>query len=987
MNVDYIEKMGFGGLRLPLKGNDIDYNQLNQMVDFYIEAGGRYFDTAHGYVNEKSEIAFRECLVKRYPRTSFLFADKLSNSYFKSEEEIRPLFEKQLECCGLDYFDYYLMHAQSAVLFEKYKKCRAYETALELKNEGKIRKIGISIHDKAEVLEKILTTYPWIDIVQIQLNYLDYNAPDVESGKMLEICRKYGKPVYVMEPVKGGSLIKLPTDAQAIFDAVNADKSEEDKVSNAAFAYRYAAGFPEVERVLSGVNTLEQIHENVAIFKNFKQLNECELEAIEKVCDIFRSKGSIQCTACRYCVAECPKHIAIPDLFACLNSKILFNDWNQGYYYHTVLTTGGRKASDCIKCGKCESVCPQHLKIRDLLISVAKEFEKIKEKPTSYSSIIPSIADLAERMTMAYRYGGDLFEYLDAKGVKEFDFIAEDEAFIFCLEMFQRFTRMPETAYYYGNVPQPAINWAKEKYGITIKSYNELVKTGLDKTMVSLCRWRYSLVKKIKDYNYNWISFGNLVDYTLYKNVIVKTCKKYAESLGAKVLMVKFPQANRVINQSPLEKYLSSNGIYGFTNQSLQYGLKREDIIDSPIIKLTKYKNYVRRSDYSSKNINVVNGYRVTTDTVTESKHTIWFFGSSVSYGVFADDAHTIESSLQRNLNEEFGYKNEWNVVNASNYSGNDVYDVVEYMKEQPIEKGDICIFNCEFPLNLLEQEEAIVDMVTYFRRPHEYGEIFVDINHMTGKGYCAQGKILFEVLKERGYLKKNVCSEGAAPIIVSEIDNALLTEDDTECLDQFISGIVCHKLVSGAIVMNCNPFTLGHRYLIEKAAAMVDRLFVFVVEEDSSYFSFEDRIDLVKKGTDDLKNVCVLPSGSYMISKKTFAAYSNKSELQDEIVDPSMDVEIFAKVIAPRMGITIRFAGEEPLDNVTRQYNDSMRRILPRNGIEFKVIKRKEQDGEPISASRVRKLLKDNNFIAIKNLVPETTYEYLVKEYGKESM
>lgn len=191
------------------------------------------------------------------------------------------------------------------------------------------------------------------------------------------------------------------------------------------------------------------------------------------------------------------------------------------------------------------------------------------------------------------------------------------------------------------------------------------------------------------------------------------------------------------------------------------------------------------------------------------------------------------------------------------------------------------------------------------------------------------------------------------------------------------------YKPVIGAIVMNCNPFTYGHRYLIEKAAEECDKLFVFVVEEDKSIFKFDDRIELVKRGTSDISNVVVIPSGKFMISSLTFTDYFNKSEIQDKIIDPSMDVEIFAKYIAPAMGITVRFAGEEPLDNVTRQYNETMKRILPKRGINFKTIVRKEAGGEPISASRVRKCLEMKQWDEIRKLVPDATFDFLYKNYN----
>lgn len=212
------KKLGFGCMRLPLKDGDIDTDRFSEMVDAFLAAGFNYFDTAHGYHGGKSETALKACLTSRHPRDSYVLANKLSNHHFTKEEEIRPLFESQLALCGVEYFDFYLMHAQDASIFEKYKKCRAYETAMELKKEGKIRHLGISFHDKAAVLERILTEYPQIEVVQIQFNYVDYEDASVESRKVYEVCRKFEKPVIVMEPVKGGSLAKLPPKAAEAFD-------------------------------------------------------------------------------------------------------------------------------------------------------------------------------------------------------------------------------------------------------------------------------------------------------------------------------------------------------------------------------------------------------------------------------------------------------------------------------------------------------------------------------------------------------------------------------------------------------------------------------------------------------------------------------------------------------------------------------------------------------------------------------------------------
>ncbi|MCI8977093.1 Fe-S oxidoreductase [bacterium 1xD8-48] len=363
------KNFGFGCMRLPMAGDKVDIPQTCRMVDEFLEAGFNYFDTAHGYLGGKSELALKECLTSRYPRDQYILTDKLTNFFFKKEEDIRPFFESQLKACGVDYFDFYLMHAQGTENFKFFKSCRAYEIAFELKAEGKVRHVGISFHDKADVLEQILTEYPQIEVVQIQFNYVDYDDLAVESRKCYEVCCRHNKPVIVMEPVKGGNLVNLPENAKAVFD-------ELGSAGPASYAIRFAAGFPGIMMVLSGMSSMEQMLDNISFMKDFKPLNEKELEAVGKVQEIFRNMNLIPCTACRYCEAGCPKQIKIPDLFAVMNTKQIYHDWNADYYYNNVHTSPGRKASDCIKCGKCEKACPQHLHIRDLLADVAKEFEK-----------------------------------------------------------------------------------------------------------------------------------------------------------------------------------------------------------------------------------------------------------------------------------------------------------------------------------------------------------------------------------------------------------------------------------------------------------------------------------------------------------------------------------------------------------------------------------------------------------------------------------
>ncbi len=363
---------GFGCMRLPMKGSEVDIEQFKDMVDYFIDNGFNYFDTAHGYIDGKSEKAIKVAISDRYSRDRFLLTNKLTEPYFDKEEDIRPFFNSQLELCGVEYFDFYLMHAQNATNFEKFKKCRAYETAFDLKKEGKIKHVGISFHDKSEVLDNILTTYPEIEIVQIQFNYVDYDDASVQSRKCYDVCRKHGKPMIVMEPVKGGSLVNLPEKAQKVYDELGTG------ASNASYAIRFAASQEGIRVVLSGMSDMAQMKDNVSYMKDFVPLNDTEMGAIAKVTAIYKGLDMIPCTSCHYCVEEnhCPMNIMIPELFSCLNRKRIFNDWNQGMYYNLVSSGDNGLASSCIECGGCEAVCPQHLEIRTLLKDVASEFEK-----------------------------------------------------------------------------------------------------------------------------------------------------------------------------------------------------------------------------------------------------------------------------------------------------------------------------------------------------------------------------------------------------------------------------------------------------------------------------------------------------------------------------------------------------------------------------------------------------------------------------------
>lgn len=363
--------LGFGFMRLPLvseETKEIDYEAASEMADAFIEHGFNYFDVAHGYHDEKAEDAIKRCLTSRHPRESYILTNKLSDAYFDSEEDIRAFFEKQLEDCGVEYFDFYLMHAQDRIFYEKYKKHRAYEIAQEFKAAGKVKHVGLSFHDHADVLDMILTEHPEVEVVQLQVNYLDYDSESVQSRLCLEVCKKHGKPVVVMEPVKGGFLANVPDEVR---DAL----AEAGDNSPASMAVRFAASCDGVYMTLSGMGSLDQLNDNCSQMKEFEPLNDEERAAINKAVDIFSKKSVIPCTGCRYCTKGCPKGIDIPALFSCVNTKELSGGWNATYYYIRAIRDKGL-AKDCIGCGACEAICPQHLNIRELLANTAESFAK-----------------------------------------------------------------------------------------------------------------------------------------------------------------------------------------------------------------------------------------------------------------------------------------------------------------------------------------------------------------------------------------------------------------------------------------------------------------------------------------------------------------------------------------------------------------------------------------------------------------------------------
>lgn len=360
-------KLGFGCMRLPMTGDEVDIPQFSQMVDRYLEAGFNYFDTAHGYIKGKSEPAIRAGLASRYPRERYILTNKLSGNFFQCRADIEPLLDEQLSACGVDYFDYYLMHGLNEAAYRSYIEREAFEEVLRLRQRGKIRHMGISFHDSAQVLDRILQEQPEIEIVQIQFNYRDYDDPTVQSRQCYEVCRKHHKPMIVMEPVRGGHLVDLPDEARQVLQGLNGG-------SIASYALRYCASFEGIEMVLSGMSNTAQMEDNLRTMRDVRPLDQKEFAAIEQVVDILRHQNQIPCTRCQYCTERCPKGINIPQLFGMVNTKREFKNSNTSWAF-TMATRGHGMPSECIECGVCEKACPQHIAIRPLLKEIALEYE------------------------------------------------------------------------------------------------------------------------------------------------------------------------------------------------------------------------------------------------------------------------------------------------------------------------------------------------------------------------------------------------------------------------------------------------------------------------------------------------------------------------------------------------------------------------------------------------------------------------------------
>ena len=369
------KKLGFGLMRLPLTdANDkgsIDVEETKKMVDAFIEQGFTYFDTAWMYCAFKSENAVKEALTDRYPRDRYTLTTKLHASYLKKKEDRDRIFEEQRQKTGVEYFDYYLIHAIDQELYSIYNEMDCFNWLIEKKKQGLVKHIGFSYHDSAEFLDQVLTEHPEMEFVQLQMNYLDWESAEVQSRKCYEVASKHGKPVIVMEPVKGGTLADVPVEVRESFAAYHPD------LSVPSWAIRFVASLDNVAMVLSGMSNMEQLMDNISYMKEFVPMNAEEIELVHKAAEMIKDSIAIPCTGCSYCTEGCPMQIAIPDLFRVYNkSKRGEISDVEADEEDRQLTESGGKARECLACGQCQVACPQHLEIINYLKDVAKCMEK-----------------------------------------------------------------------------------------------------------------------------------------------------------------------------------------------------------------------------------------------------------------------------------------------------------------------------------------------------------------------------------------------------------------------------------------------------------------------------------------------------------------------------------------------------------------------------------------------------------------------------------
>ena len=371
-----MKKLGFGLMRLPVldptNQASVDIEQVKKMVDLFMEKGFTYFDTALMYNGFESEAVVKTAIVDRYPRDSFTIATKLHGGFIKSLEDRDKVFNGQLEKTGAGYFDYYLLHGVEESLLTQYEKLDCFHWLLEKKAQGLVKHAGFSFHGSAELLDDLLTRYPEMEFVQLQINYLDWESKWIQSRACYEVARRHEKPIIVMEPAKGGTLARIPEEAQKLFQA------HDPNLSAPSWAIRFAASLEGVMVVLSGMSNIAQMEDNLSYMEDFSPLSEEEKELCYQAAEIINNQIAIPCTGCSYCTEGCPQKIAIPQYFSLYNEDMREHleekGWTINFTNYDNLAKKFGRAKDCIGCGQCESMCPQHLPIIENLKKVSAHF-------------------------------------------------------------------------------------------------------------------------------------------------------------------------------------------------------------------------------------------------------------------------------------------------------------------------------------------------------------------------------------------------------------------------------------------------------------------------------------------------------------------------------------------------------------------------------------------------------------------------------------
>lgn len=500
------------------------------------------------------------------------------------------------------------------------------------------------------------------------------------------------------------------------------------------------------------------------------------------------------------------------------------------------------------------------------------------------------------------------------------------------------------------------------------------------------------IAKILKD-RYDRKVYNKTVLYALVKKI-----DEYCKNKGVTFIYMEPPRPSKIKNLSKFERFRLKRWTFDFNH--IEKDLDKVQKVYGPKVDL----NYLRQVydgaivvdqggykallDFTSKYVNIINGIRITVGQPNQCVNKIHMYGACTVRGTGVEDSQTIASYLQDALNKK--YPETYQVYNHGIGCGSTIHDDWYAIQKTVLQTGDIVILCSNIDLGFErycnENSITFIESSSIFNRPHSYGEWFTDRTEHTNA--VGNKNIAIHLAKKIARPEpKNVYSQSE-----SKREIIPVYENNQE-LENYVAEISKYRVESaetltiGSIVMNCNPFTNGHKFLIETAARMVDCLYIFVVEENKSFFQYEDRMELVKKGTEHLKNVCVLPSGKFIISAETFPGYFYKDNLQSATIDASKDIDTYGQYIAPALGITYRFAGEEPLDLVTRQYNQAMEERLPLYGIKFIVIPRKKDSGEVISASRVRACMKEGKWEEIRKIVPETTYSFLREKYGGKTI